>query len=65
MIEQKPCKYCKQPGTVACVESMYYARCVHCKKWPPFEFLGATKENAIKAWNESQSNQPKTKRKKL
>lgn len=52
MIEQVECKYCGCPGSVVRVDDMYYARCTHCKKWPPFEFLALKPDLAIKNWNE-------------
>lgn len=51
MIDQIKCKKCGQPGKVACVDDLFYARCTHCTGWPQFEFLGATKDNAIRIWN--------------
>lgn len=52
MIEQIVCKYCGHPGTVVKIDDMYYARCTHCKKWSPFEFLATRPSAAIKNWNE-------------
>ena len=65
MIKQIPCKYCKQPGTVIQNGELFYARCTNCKKWPAFNFLGSTVDNAIRNWNDYNGPQPKPKRKKL
>lgn len=51
MLKQIACKYCGRPGYVVRVDDMYYARCTHCKKWPPFEFLALKEDLAIKNWN--------------
>ena len=60
MTEQCVCRYCKNKGTVVCVDNLFYARCARCNKWSPYKFLGNNRENAIESWNES--NKPKEKK---
>lgn len=61
-MKQSTCRYCKNPGIVVPVDDLFYARCTHCNKWSPYEFLGTTRVNAIKNWNEF--NMPKKKEQK-
>ena len=60
MTEQCVCRYCKNNGTVVCVDNLFYARCSRCNEWSPYKFLGNTRENAIRGWNEL--NMPKKKK---
>lgn len=56
------CKYCKNEGKITCVDDLYYARCSQCNKWPPYQMLGSTIENAIKVWNEYNTIKKKDKK---
>ena len=53
-----PCKHCKRKGETIYPriieitgEELYYAQCPKCKHWDIYEFLGSTKKNAIRTWN--------------
>lgn len=37
------------------INGLYYARCTHCTKWDPCEFLGVSLKTAIDRWNENNS----------
>ena len=52
MIEAIKCRKCGGMPHVIKVEECFYARCDKCTKWHPFEFLGITREAAIRNWNE-------------
>ena len=58
-----PCKHCKRKGQVVYPriveisgEELYYAQCPKCEHWDIYEFLGATRRNAIKTWNNTMLN---------
>lgn len=58
-----PCKHCKRKGQIVYPriveiggEELYYAQCPKCKHWDIYEFLGATRRNAIKTWNNTMLN---------
>lgn len=56
------CKYCKKnPKVIVIGGDLFYVQC-HCGKWGPYEFLGHTKTQAIKNWNDY--NKPATQKEK-
>lgn len=55
-----PCKHCKRKKILVYPrvieingEDLYYAQCPNCKHWDIYEFLGSSKKNAIRRWNEA------------
>lgn len=52
-----PCKHCRRLKRINYpvvdeVAGLFYARCTGCQRYEPFTFLGTTRKNAIRAWND-------------
>ena len=51
MTEMVKCKKCGAPGKITMISGSPYAQCSKCTKWDPYQFLGFSREGAIKVWN--------------